>query len=131
MSNNIKIGKIVAGWIDDKNKKRKDIAAILNISAPSLSQMLHGTIPVPKQHLYTLIEVLKPSQGEIDKVDSLIIGKKSLYDNRLQHDIAMELFDIPPSLKRAIKVYQNLSENKKREADGIFSKILSQLTDLL
>lgn len=68
------IGETIRQWIRGKGLKQQEVAGLLGIKPPSLSQMLSGRIPFPKDKLMKVIALLEPPAKEADRVKKMYMG---------------------------------------------------------
>jgi len=64
MDRNNRIGGIIRQWIEARQWKQKQLAELLGIKPPSLSQMLSGRIAFPKDKLVKVLALLTPPPEE-------------------------------------------------------------------
>lgn len=77
MDRNNRIGGIVRQWIELRQWKQKELAEMLGIKPPSLSQMLSGRIAFPKDKLMKALMLLEPPTEEAALVKKLFLGEEA------------------------------------------------------
>jgi len=75
MDRNNRIGAIIRSWIEAREWKQKQLAEMLGIKPPSLSQMLSGRIPFPKDKLMKTVALLAPSPEDAEQIKKIFLGE--------------------------------------------------------
>ena len=91
-----KIKLSILQWVNQGEISQKELAEALNISAPSLSKMLSGAAPLPITRFLQIVNVLHPSQDEINKVWQLYLDELGLSATILKLTLA---YNAPKDLR--------------------------------
>ena len=69
MGNELKISKIVSGWIENQ----RALASSLSITPASVSAMLSGKVALPLGRFLQIVHFIKPPVDEVEKAFNLYI----------------------------------------------------------
>lgn len=74
MGANKELGEELKGLLKGRRIKQKEASLRLGIKPPSLSQMLNGVIPLPKDKFLKLVSMCEPEGAELERLKSLYFG---------------------------------------------------------